>query len=1508
MSNEEKQPFLDGSHEMQSWGSISDIRGVSGEGENKIETTNATEHSDIIGQSENASDKDSKHRNGFQIIVSTKEKQHHDYVNAVCATSDGKFIASASDDKKILVWKVKNGEFEFACELPGHKDVIVSLCAVPNKYEILSGSYDCTIKRWNLLTGKMNLDIKDEDKTSHCLAVYYVKGVGYEYIIKGARSRDKDKVGIIQIYDTRGDLLLKLKDHTNYVRCFAATSSKVLSQRYLFSGSLDKTITRWDLNTLSSEGTERKKFCGHSDWVRSICITKDDLRLVSCSNDKTIRIWDVHSTECIQTLRGHTDGVRSVCISEDGSQIISGSEDMTVRLWDLQTGSPIRILRGHENWITCVSTLPGTKHILSASSDKTVKLWDVYTTPMLRSFDHESLNPVLCVCGAQESTIFTCTKDTLYVWNENQHEGSAPKPKASYNVGTKTEKKEIACMCLINEDTVVIGSNVCHQSEQQPCDQSDHKSSAIEVWRFKNDVNEQNTMQIRNFDDKKNYLNCLYYCEPIIISGFKSKTITIIYLDNSYAVQDYDCSTGDVSSLTVPLSISCIQYVEYYLIIAGCENKDILIWKYFVTGKHAERNDASASSNMIHMWTLKGHIYPVRCLTYTTDKKYIVSGSDDYTVRMWLIPPNASTVTTTQWIKHHHSFEDHTRSVSSVCCTEDYLISSSADKMIMVWCLKHLCLLRTLIGHTDEIKMIHITQSNRLLSASKDGSMRIWDLSVGRNVPSDEELRELIRVRHEEYGYSPQVTKVIDLMTSANNTKIPNTPLDTLKTSMHTGEKVCMSSQRSEQEIEEAIEDAMKQLMRLRSPDMYSSPYELGGMMKTFEVTVEAGAKSTKLLPLGHEDGVQVPLVHWMSRIPEYREFLLTKILPNHPELLYSCDKSRTIIKKATTSVQRSNAAGDNMSGKKIDCPTLLRKAVTSKDPDFIFRALGVLSTFVKTNSQEMMWHAHDSITTQNSSTIQNASTTQGSKTTQEEKLCLLLDIEDVALALEEFWDVNKMLTNGILELQRAPQSIQDSLSKLLDTRARDDDSDSDGECVGDSDGNEGRKKVDGSNKFLNNIWVWDGDGEEDRMKVDGSANVFNHNNWVKIAERALLIREYISERYTSLLNLFYKPRHPELMEALYVPFPMRICKRKGYFGQHSSSLLLEVCVDGALKSSDNTSIFNSNVLTAILAFKLRMFGWDYLFLKLLFCFTLLAHFGLHSMSHVKTDRNLFWLFTRFFHFLPVVVLELVPYFLSSYFCSKKHSITLSWTGVTVLVALAMLGIFFVLWVCYENPGSELDNILSAIIFFILFVCAMNNLKYLPSIGLFVRMLLQVLERMRYYILLLIIYLFGFAATFHILMFTVIGYFDKECIGGSDAAECGYVEGTTERFRRMLFSWVSMYATMMGVTDWDATAFGGPTSNSAIALIVLFCVFIFVSNVVLNITISVMSDIYTNVTKNEHASYHVELARYVLGIERLLLLFGRIELKDEKYFPTWLVVLSPKKHNVQDKNTETRRK
>jgi WD40 repeat protein len=55
-----------------------------------------------------------------------------------------------------------------------------------------------------------------------------------------------------------------------------------------------------------------------------------------------VRLWDVETGECVRILTGHTGLVWSVAWHPDGYRLISGSEDETIKLWDVKTGECLR--------------------------------------------------------------------------------------------------------------------------------------------------------------------------------------------------------------------------------------------------------------------------------------------------------------------------------------------------------------------------------------------------------------------------------------------------------------------------------------------------------------------------------------------------------------------------------------------------------------------------------------------------------------------------------------------------------------------------------------------------------------------------------------------------------------------------------------------------------------------------------------------------------------------------------------------------------------------------------------------------------------------------------------------------------------------------------------------------------------------------------------------------------------------------------------------------------------
>ncbi|MEA5464042.1 nSTAND1 domain-containing NTPase, partial [Leptothoe sp. PORK10 BA2] len=129
---------------------------------------------------------------------------------------------------------------------------------------------------------------------------------------------------------------------------------------------------------------------GHSDAVLSVAFSPDGQTVVSGSNDKTIRLWDLNGTPIGEPFEGHSASVRSVAFSPDGKTVVSGSDDNTIRLWDLN-GTPIgEPFEGHSSSVLSVAFSPDGKTVVSGSSDNTIRLWDLNGTPIGEPFEGHS--------------------------------------------------------------------------------------------------------------------------------------------------------------------------------------------------------------------------------------------------------------------------------------------------------------------------------------------------------------------------------------------------------------------------------------------------------------------------------------------------------------------------------------------------------------------------------------------------------------------------------------------------------------------------------------------------------------------------------------------------------------------------------------------------------------------------------------------------------------------------------------------------------------------------------------------------------------------------------------------------------------------------------------------------------------------------------------------------------------------------------------------------------------
>ena len=148
----------------------------------------------------------------------------------------------------------------------------------------------------------------------------------------------------------------------------------------------------------SSGGTnfkEYKRMNGFGEHKRAVSsvklapsrLCKSDERALaaSASADGTMKLWDVSRAghglrrvmQPIHTCVGHSRGINEVSWNPVSPLVATASDDKTVRLWDAVTSDCVVELRGHDNFVFCVDQHHST--IVTGSFDETVKIWDLRT-------------------------------------------------------------------------------------------------------------------------------------------------------------------------------------------------------------------------------------------------------------------------------------------------------------------------------------------------------------------------------------------------------------------------------------------------------------------------------------------------------------------------------------------------------------------------------------------------------------------------------------------------------------------------------------------------------------------------------------------------------------------------------------------------------------------------------------------------------------------------------------------------------------------------------------------------------------------------------------------------------------------------------------------------------------------------------------------------------------------------------------------------------------------------
>ena len=300
----------------------------------------------------------------------------------MCLQFDDHILASGSYDSTIKIWDIETGE-ELRT-LRGH--TLGIRCLQFDDTKLISGSLDGTVKMWDLNTGKLLRTL-----TGHSGGVI---GLHFDSTILASGSQDQT----IKVRNFKDGSCFVLRGHTDWVNAVKVDSAS----RTLFSASDDTTVRLWDLDTRKCI----KIFEGHGGQVQQVLpmppefdlgepdrnstasdeepshfIYGDDIDtdrpappryMLTGGLDATIRLWDVNTGECLRLFFGHLEGVWG--LAADTLRVVSGSNDTMVKIWDPRTGICQRTFGGHAGPVTCVGL--SDRRMCTGGEDHEVRLYN----------------------------------------------------------------------------------------------------------------------------------------------------------------------------------------------------------------------------------------------------------------------------------------------------------------------------------------------------------------------------------------------------------------------------------------------------------------------------------------------------------------------------------------------------------------------------------------------------------------------------------------------------------------------------------------------------------------------------------------------------------------------------------------------------------------------------------------------------------------------------------------------------------------------------------------------------------------------------------------------------------------------------------------------------------------------------------------------------------------------------------------------------------------------------